>query len=123
MKKLTRIISAVLCAVMLLTVNAPAAFAEEEPSTEIIQQEPSAETEEDSDYSEKISMSVNEGLLNLERGGLMLASCLVSPLVIFFPMTSAVGLILLVEGLPVGLSRVILGIGQIVGSPVIALFK
>lgn len=121
MKNFRKIIAAVLCVAMLLTVCVPVSFAQEEPATDIVQQEPSTETEEEKGYSEKVRASLDEGLLNLERGGLTLASFLVSPLVILFPMTSAVGLILLVKGLPVGIGRVALGLGQIIGSPIIAL--
>lgn len=74
-------------------------------------------------YSDKLEEIFNEGVVNLERGGLTLASFLVSPIVILFPMTSAVGIILLTTGLPVGIERLLLGTVEIIGSPIIALFS
>lgn len=142
MKRIKRLLAVILCAAMLTGVCVPFASAEDETVTEITQETPGGESEaapeegeetvqpeepveeeQEKSYSEKVEEVFSEGLLNLERGGLMLACFLVSPIVILFPMTSAVGLILLVEGLPVGLSRLALGIAEVIGSPLIALFK
>lgn len=129
MKKAKNLIAMILCAAMLLGVCVPFASAEGETVTEITQETPEAESgeapEEDAEksYSEKVEETFSEGLVNLERGGLMLAAFLASPLAILFPMTTAVGLILLVKGLPVGLSQLVLGAGEVVGAPIIALFK
>lgn len=124
MKNIRKLLAIILCFATLITVCVPFASAEEltEGTTEITQETPD-EPEKEKSYLEKLGESYRNGLENLERGGLTLASFLVSPLVIFFPMTSAVGLILLVKGLPMGIGCLGAGIGQIIGAPIIALFK
>ncbi len=124
MKNIRKLLAAILCFATMLTVCVPFASAEEltEGTTEITQETP-VEPEKEKSYLEKLEDSYLSGLEYLERGGLTLASFLVSPLVIFFPMTSAVGLILLVKGLPMGIGCLGAGIGQIVGAPIIALFN
>ena len=138
MKKIKGIIAAIICAAMFLTVFVPSASAQEsigsseqkselpEENTQeseqgevIIQPE---NPEEEQNYSQKVNEVLKEGVLNIKRGGLMLANFFVSPLYIFIPMTTGVGLLLLIKGLPVGISRLIIGMGQVIGSPLIALF-
>lgn len=121
MKNIRKILAVILCFAMLMTVCIPLASAEElaEDTTQITQETP----EKEKSYLEKTEESFANGLKYLERGGLTLASFFVSPLVILFPMTSAVGMILLVTGLPMGIGCLGAGIGQIVGAPIIALFK
>lgn len=126
MKNIRKILAVILCFAMLMTVCIPLASAEEpaEDTTEITQEIPENEVPEtEKSYLEKTEESFANGLKYLERGGLTLASFFVSPLVILFPMTSAVGMILLVTGLPMGIGCLGVGIGQIVGAPIIALFK
>ncbi len=129
MKNIRKLLAIILCFATVLTFCMPFASAEEstEGTTEITQETPETETpdepEKEKSYLENLGESYRNGLENLERGGLTLASFLVSPLVIFFPMTSAVGLILLVKGLPMGIGCLGAGIGQIIGAPIIALFK
>lgn len=126
MKNIRKILAVILCFAMLMTVCIPLASAEEpaEDTTEITQETPeNEEPEKEKSYFEKTEESFANGLKYLERGGLTLASFFVSPLVILFPMTSAVGMILLVTGLPMGIGCLGVGIGQIVGAPIIALFK
>lgn len=124
MKNIKKLLAVILCFATVLAVCTPFASAEEaaEGTTQITQETPE-EPETEKSYPEKMKESYQNGLKNLERGGLTLASFLVSPLVILFPMTSAVGLWLLVNGLPVGIGALATGIGQIAGAPVIALFK
>ena len=121
MKNLRKILAVILCFATLMTVCIPLASADDsgEETTGITQETP--ETEKS--YFEKTEESFMKGLKYLERGGLTLASFFFSPLVILFPMTSAVGMILLVTGLPMGIGCLGAGIGQIVGAPIIALFK
>ena len=125
MKNTRKILAVILCFAMLMTVCIPLASAElDEGITEITQETPEyEEPEKGKSYLEKTEESFANGLKYLERGGLTLASFFVSPLVILFPMTSAVGMILLVTGLPMGIGCLGAGIGQIVGAPIIALFK
>ena len=123
MKKIKRALATVLCCAMIFGVCVPFASAESEPITEITQEMPEQVVEKEKKYSDKLEEIFNEGVVNLERGGLTLASFLVSPIVILFPMTSAVGIILLTTGLPVGIERLLLGTVEIIGSPIIALFS
>ena len=125
MKNTRKILAVILCFAMLMTVCIPLASAElDEGITEITQETPeNEEPEKGKSYLEKTEESFANGLKYLERGGLTLASFFVSPLVILFPMTSAVGMILLVTGLSMGIGCLGAGIGQIVGAPIIALFK
>lgn len=126
MKNIRKILAVILCFAMLMTVCIPLASAEElaEDTTQITQETPENEVPEtEKSYLEKTEESFANGLKYLERGGLTLASFFVSPLVILFPMTSAVGMILFVTGLPMGIGCLGAGIGQIVGAPIIALFK
>ncbi len=126
MKNIRKILAVILCFATLMTVCIPFASADDsgETTTEITQETPETEVSEtEKSYLKKTEESFVNGLKYLERGGLTLASFFVSPLVILFPMTSAVGMILLVTGLPMGIGCLGAGIGQIVGAPIIALFK
>ena len=126
MKNIRKILAVILCFALLMTVCIPFASAEElaEGTTQITQETPeNEESETEKSYLEKTEESFMSGLKYLERGGLTLASFFFSPLVILFPMTSAVGMILLVKGLPMGIGCLGVGIGQIVGAPIIALIK
>ena len=137
MKRIKKLIATLLCAALMAGISVPLASAQGDipEVTDIVQEIPetdgqpveeeTTETEEDvqeKDYFEKVGEVFEEGLVNLERGGLTLCSFFVSPLVILFPMTTPVGLILLVTGLPVGIERLLVGFVEIIGSPLIALF-
>lgn len=137
MKRIKKLIATLLCAALMAGISVPLASAQGDipEVTDIVQEIPetdgqpveeeTTETEEDvqeKDYFEKVGEVFEEGLVNLERGGLTLCSFFVSPLVILFPMTTPVGLILLVTGLPTGIGRLLLGFVEIIGSPLIALF-
>ena len=137
MKRIKKLIATQLCAALMAGISVPLAsaqgvvpevtdVAQEIPETDGQPvEEETTETEEDvqaNDYFEKVGEVFEEGLVNLERGGLTLCSFFVSPLVILFPMTTPVGLILLVTGLPTGIGRLLLGFVEIIGSPLIALF-
>ena len=137
MKRIKKLIAVLLCAALMAGISVPLASAQGDipEVTDVVQEIPetdgqpveeeTTETEEDvqeKDYFEKVGKVFEEGLVNLERGGLTLCSFFVSPLVILFPMTTPVGLILLVTGLPTGIGRLLLGFVEIIGSPLIALF-
>ena len=137
MKRIKKLIAVLLCAALMAGISVPLASAQGDipEVTDVVQEIPetdgqpveeeTTETEEDvqeKDYSEKVADVFSDGLANLERGGLTLCSFFVSPLVILFPMTTPVGLILLVTGLPTGIGRLLLGFVEIIGSPLIALF-
>ena len=137
MKRIKKLIATLLCAALMAGISVPLASAQGvvPEVTDVVQEIPetdgqpveeeTTETEEDvqeKDYFEKVGEVFEEGLVNLERGGLTLCSFFVSPLVILFPMTTPVGLILLVTGLPTGIGRLLLGFVEIIGSPLIALF-
>ena len=137
MKRIKKLIATLLCAALMAGISVPLASAQGDipEVTDVVQEIPetdgqpveeeTTETEEDvqeKDYFEKVGKVFEEGLVNLERGGLTLCSFFVSPLVILFPMTTPVGLILLVTGLPTGIGRLLLGFVEIIGSPLIALF-
>ena len=137
MKRIKKLIATLLCAALMAGISVPLASAQGDipEVTDVIEEVPetdghpveeeTTETEEDvqeKDYFEKVGEVFEEGLVNLERGGLTLCSFFVSPLVILFPMTTPVGLILLVSGLPRGIGRLLLGFVEIIGSPLIALF-
>lgn len=137
MKRIKKLIAVLLCAALMAGISVPFASAQGDVPevTDVVQEIPetdgqpveeeTTETEEDvqeKDYFEKVGEVFEEGLVNLERGGLTLCSFFVSPLVILFPMTTPVGLILLVTGLPTGIGRLLLGFVEIIGSPLIALF-
>ena len=137
MKRIKKLISTLICAALMAGISVPLASAQGDipEVTDVIEEIPetdgqpveeeTTETEEDvqeKDYFEKVGEVFEEGLVNLERGGLTLCSFFVSPLVILFPMTTPVGLILLVTGLPTGIGRLLLGFVEIIGSPLIALF-
>lgn len=137
MKRIKKLIAVLLCAALMAGISVPLASAQGDipEVTDVVQEIPetdgqpveeeTTETEEDvqeKDYFEKVGEVFEEGLVNLERGGLTLCSFFVSPLVILFPMTTPVGLILLVTGLPVGIERLLVGFVEIIGSPLIALF-
>ena len=139
MKRIKKLIAILLCAALMAGISVPLQGLQQlggEPEvTDVVQEIPetdgqpveeeTTETEEDvqeKDYFEKVGEVFEEGLVNLERGGLTLCSFFVSPLVILFPMTTPVGLILLVTGLPTGIGRLLLGFVEIIGSPLIALF-
>ena len=137
MKRIKKLIATLLCAALMAGISVPLASAQGvvPEVTDVVQEIPqtdgqpveeeTTETEEDvqeKDYFEKVGEVFEEGLVNLERGGLTLCSFFVSPLVILFPMTTPVGLILLVTGLPVGIERLLVGFVEIIGSPLIALF-
>ena len=137
MKRIKKLIATLLCAALMAGISVPLASAQGDipEVTDVIEEVPetdgqpveeeTTETEEDvqeKDYFEKVGEVFEEGLVNLERGGLTLCSFFVSPLVILFPMTTPVGLILLVTGLPTGIGRLLLGFVEIIGSPLIALF-
>ena len=137
MKRIKKLIAVLLCAALMAGISVPLASAQGDipEVTDVIEEVPetdgqpveeeTTETEEDvqeKDYFEKVGEVFEEGLVNLERGGLTLCSFFVSPLVILFPMTTPVGLILLVTGLPTGIGRLLLGFVEIIGSPLIALF-
>lgn len=137
MKRIKKLIAVLLCAALMAGISVPLASAQGDipEVTDIVQEIPetdgqpveeeTTETEEDvqeKDYFEKVGKVFEEGLVNLERGGLTLCSFFVSPLVILFPMTTPVGLMLLVTGLPVGIERLLVGFVEIIGSPLIALF-
>lgn len=137
MKRIKKLIATLLCAALMAGISVPLASAQGDipEVTDVVQEIPetdgqpveeeTTETEEDvqeKDYFEKVGEVFEEGLVNLERGGLTLCSFFVSPLVILFPMTTPVGLILLVTGLPTGIGRLLLGFVEIIGSPLIALF-
>lgn len=139
MKKIKRLLAVVLCAAMFMGVYVPFASAEDGFAVEIIQETTDGESETNPDDGEEVTQPVEEeqvksyaekteevfkdGLINLERGGLTLAGFLVSPIVILFPMTTPLGLILLTTGLPVGIERLFVGLAEVLGSPLIALFK
>lgn len=137
MKRIKKLIAALLCAALMMGICVPLASAQGDvpETTDVIEESPetdgqpveeeTTETEEnvqEKEYFEKVGEVFEEGLVNLERGGLTLCSFFVSPLVILFPMTTPVGLILLVTGLPVGIERLLVGFVEIIGSPLIALF-
>ena len=137
MKRIKKLIAVLLCAALMAGISVPLASAQGDipEVTDVVQEIPetdgqpveeeTTETEEDvqeKDYFEMVGEVFEEGLVNLERGGLTLCSFFVSPLVILFPMTTPVGLILLVTGLPTGIGRLLLGFVEIIGSPLIALF-
>ena len=137
MKRIKKLIAVLLCAALMAGISVPFASAQGDVPevTDVIEEIPetdgqpveeeTTETEEDvqeKDYFEKVGEVFEEGLVNLERGGLTLCSFFVSPLVILFPMTTPVGLMLLVTGLPVGIERLLVGFVEIIGSPLIALF-
>lgn len=137
MKRIKKLIAVLLCAALMAGISVPLASAQGDipEVTDVVQEIPetdgqpveeeTTETEEDvqeKDYFEKVGKVFEEGLVNLERGGLTLCSFFVSPLVILFPMTTPVGLMLLVTGLPVGIERLLVGFVEIIGSPLIALF-
>ena len=125
MKKAKKLIALIMSAAMILSFCVPFASAQEEAVTEITQETPeeSVVQEQEKDYSEKTEEIFNDGLTKLERGGLMLACFAVSPIVILFPMTTPVGIMLLLQGLPVGLSQVVIGLGEVIGAPIIAVFS
>ena len=137
MKRIKKLIATLLCAALMAGISVPLASAQGvvPEVTDVVQEIPetdgqpveeeTTETEEDvqeKDYFEKVGEVFEEGLVNLERGGLTLCSFFVSPLVILFPMTTPVGLMLLVTGLPVGIERLLVGFVEIIGSPLISLF-
>lgn len=138
MKRIKKLIAALLCAALMMGICVPLASAQGDvpETTDVIEESPETDgqpaedeetadtenAEQENDYFGKVGEVFEDGLANLERGGLTLCGFLVSPVVILFPMTTPVGLILLVTGLPTGIGRLLLGFVEIIGSPLIALF-
>ena len=97
MKRIKKLIAVLLCAALMAGISVPLASAQGDipEVTDVVQEIPetdgqpveeeTTETEEDvqeKDYFEKVGEVFEEGLVNLERGGLTLCSFFVSPLVI-----------------------------------------
>lgn len=77
------------------------------------------ETAEESSYSERIDHCVESGLKNLSAGGMLIGAFLLSPGFMAIP---PIGLVIMVAGLPTGLGLAAVGAGEIIASPVLALF-
>lgn len=145
MEKFKKILAVVLGAVMMFSVCVPAFAAEgdlpaeetvtEETETpdggEVIPEEetPEGETDEvipeeevieEDKYLDVLRHCVSEGTHNLVAGLLLMGAAVCSPLLtlVFFPIGIAAGL----GGLPLGALSFVVGLGEIVASPVISLF-
>lgn len=132
MKNIRKILAVILCFATLMTLCIPLASADE-ATTEITQESPETEIpgeetppEEEveitveSTYSERVRHCVNGGLQNLANAGLFFAGTATSPIVFFVfpPIAVALGL----AGLPASAASFIIGIGEIVLSPILAFF-
>ena len=145
MKKVKKLIAAILCAATVMTVCVPFASAEEiAEETTVIQQTPQADSdgqdvdlpeelpEENGDetdpaipeekgetYKDRLVHCVEEGKQNLAVGLGLIGAFLISPLLFIIP---PVGVVVMIAGLPAGLASLFVGIGEIVASPLLAFF-
>lgn len=78
-----------------------------------------SEPEKEESYAERLGYFFNEGLENMRYGVVFIASFLISPLLFVIP---PIGAVALVGGLPMGLFSLIVGLGEVVASPVLAFF-
>lgn len=144
MKRAKKILSVVLGVLLAFMVCVPAFAAdvspEEETQTEIIPDEeetviipdeeetvPEEEngiedaiTEEEDTYFECLEHCLNEGARNLGLGALFMGGSVCSP--VLFMIFPPVGAVLFLAGLPFGAVCLFVGIGEIITSPVLALF-
>lgn len=151
MKKIKKILSVILCVLMVFTVCVPA-FAEkaspereEESRTEqsavteeepvIPDEDPDGEGEEnetpenvipedgmqeEDTYIESLRHCLNEGVRNLGLGALFMVGSVCSP--VLFMVFPPIGASLFFAGLPFGAVCFVTGAGEIITSPVLALF-
>ena len=82
--------------------------------------EEEAEIPVESTYSERVKHCFSSGLKNLMNAGVYFAGTAISPIVFFVfpPVAVALG----IAGLPAGAASFIVGIGEIILSPVLAFF-
>ncbi len=132
MKNIRKILAVILCFATLMTLCIPFASADE-ATTEITQETPETEIpeedeiideetvpEEESTYFERLKHCFNGGLQNLMNAGVFFAGTATSPIIFFVfpPIAVALGL----AGLPAGAASFIVGIGEIITSPILAFF-
>ena len=134
-----KIIAVILCMSVFASVCIPAAFANEEtlPESGMVQETPETELpeedetpvepdepiepeEEKESYSERFERCIDGGVRNLGVGALLVGAALTSPiLMLAFP---PIGVSAALAGVPLGVFLMGAGLGEIVTSPVLALF-
>ena len=77
------------------------------------------QTEKTESYSERLAYCVEEGLYNMGVGVAIIGMFFTSPLFFVIP---PIGVVAMIGGLPVGLASLFVGAGEVVASPVLALF-
>ena len=126
MKNIRKILAVILCFAMLMTLCIPFASAEEftEGTTQITQETPEnerpEETDEEDTYIECFVHCLKGGLQNLSNAGLFAVGTVLSPIIFFVfpPGAVTVG----IAGLPASAVSLFVGIGEIIASPILALF-